>query len=486
MASSATAFFQKRVADHAKPYAALGPDSLLRDVVGLMATGKHSAVVIADGDNRPVGIVTEQDIVRRATFNADAAQPAADLMTRPVLTVGTQDRLFIAIARMRRLGHRHMPVIDGDGRLAGLLDLHEAMTVAAEDLVGRIDSLAREDSVDGLRETKAAQVDLATDLFEDGVAAIEIQTLLTEINADIYRRLTNIGITAMAAAGKGAPPVPFSVIVMGSGGRGENLLYPDQDYGFVFDDYPEARKDEIDGWFVGLAERLSIDLDAVGIPFCTGNVMATNPLWRKSIAHWVDQVDDWNARCFSATLLEFDIFFDFVPVWGDPSNAQVLRRHATEVLRGNQPFLRALFHTDRDHGTALRAFGRFATERDKPDHRGKVNLKLYGTLPLVSGVRMLTLREGIDETGTLARLEALLAAEALKRDEHDALDGAYRTLCELLLRQQIADVKDGLPASSYVHPKSLTRRERDELRAAFRAIDDLRKRINFELGGEIF
>ena len=482
-----TAIFFMLVKEHAKSSpATVGPEMSLREIVGLMATSKYSAVNVIDTDRRPIGIITEQDVVRRIAFNAEGDQPASDIMSSPVSTVREDDALFIAISRMRRLGHRHMPVVDDDGKLCGILDLHETMVHASGDLIKRIDELTRDDSIDGLREIKAAQVDVAAQLLADNVPAREVQALLTHINNDIYRSLLRRNLAVMADEGRGAPPVPFSMIIMGSGGRGENYLYPDQDYGFILADYDDDRHTEIDSWFIDLAVRLSDDLDAVGLPYCTGNVMATNPVWRKTISQWKAQIDYWNRRGTGRALLQFDIFFDFRGSRGEPSLSAELRRHVTEVTRGNAPFLRSLYLSDRGHGTALRLFGRFATEKKDPENKGKISLKLYGSLPLVEGVRMLALREGITATGTLARLEALHEIGIVNDDDHDDLKTAFETICQLLLTQQIRDFNAGRKVSSYIHPRDLTGRQRRRLREAFKAIGSLRKRINFEVGGEIF
>jgi signal-transduction protein with cAMP-binding, CBS, and nucleotidyltransferase domain len=485
--STATEIFFDLVRDHANPSAAqAAPETALGDVVGLMATGKASAVVVVDTDRRIAGIVTEQDIVRRAAFAADPAQPVRDVMSRPVHCIGEDEHLFIAIARMRRLGHRHMPIVDGDGRLAGILDLHHTMAHAASDLIGRIEELTREDSIDGMHEIKAAQVGIAEDLLTDNVTTGDIQSLLSHVNNDIYRRIADMNVSAMADEGKPAPPVEFSVIVMGSGGRGENFLVPDQDYGFVLADYADELRDEVDPWFVDLATRMSRDLDAVGLPYCKGKVMATNPMWRKTISGWKDQVDEWNRRAYAIPLLDFDIFFDFRICRGDPRLAAELRRHVTRVTTGNEPFLRALYGFDRDHGTARGWFGRFATEAKDPVHKGKINLKLHGLLPLIEGARMFALRDGVEATGTLARLLAAHGSGVLDDDEHEYLVAAHQTLGELLLRRQFADFRAGLPVSGFVHPNTLSRRDRARLREAFKAIEDLRARMKVEFGGEIF
>ncbi len=484
--TTATDIFFKRVDQHADGQPAEVPaETTLREIVGLMATGKYTAVIVVDGDRRPVGIITEQDIVRRVAFNADPDQPAPDIMTRPVHTIGARERLFIAIARMRRLGHRHMPVVDGHGRLCGILDLHDTMVHAAGNLIGEIEELTQDDSIDGLTEIKAAQVDVADQMLRDGVSASEIQTLLSHVNNDIYRRLTELNLAALADEGS-EPPAGFNVIIMGSGGRSENYIYPDQDFGFIVADYPDDRHTEIDQWFIELAARVSDDLNKVGLPYCTGNVMATNPLWRKTVSQWKGQVDYWNRRANVTALISFDIFFDFQASWGDPSLAAELRSYVTKVTKGNEPLLRALYTADRDHGTARRWFGRFATEKKDPAHRGEINLKLYGTLPLIEGVRMLALREGVENTGTLRRLDVLLAQNVVTRDEFDDLTSAYKTICDLLLRHQIEDFKIERKVSGFVHPKKLSRWQKRRLREAFKAVEGLRQRINFEFGGEIF
>lgn len=482
----ATEIFFLRARDHARrPPVAVTADATLREVVGRMATEKASAVVVVDGERRPAGIVTERDIVRRATFAAPAEQPVGDLMSYPVRCIREDEHLFIAIARMRRLGHRHMPVIDGEGRLAGILDLHDAMARAASDMVSAIDDLTRDDSDDGLREIKAAQVRVADTLFDQNVAVGDIQATLSHVNNDIYARLLERNMAAMEDEGLGAAPAGFAMIIMGSGGRHENFLTPDQDYGFVIEDGAQALGEDADGWFAALAERLSRDLDAVGLPYCDGGVMATNPQWRKTLAGWREQVDTWCRRARTDPLLDFDIFFDFRLGWGDARLAAALREHVTERTAGNGPFLRELHGAGRDHGTALRGFGRFATERSDPAHRGKVNLKLLGILPLVQAARLLALRDGVAETGTRERLAAAHDSGVLSDAEHDDLAAARQTICRLLLGRQLLDFRAGAPVSNFVDPKALTPRRKRELREALRAIERMRTRMGVEFGGDV-
>jgi signal-transduction protein with cAMP-binding, CBS, and nucleotidyltransferase domain len=279
--------------------------------------------------------------------------------------------------------------------------------------------------------------------------------------------------------------VKFSVIVMGSGGRGENFLFPDQDNGLILADYPDDRHNEIDAWFIGFAERLTRNLDTVGFPLCKGYVMATNPLWRKTISQWKEQVRLWSRKRNTPALRLCNIFFDFCCVWGDPAMAADLRALVTTIAYGNRMFLRELYEDEADHGVALGWFGRFKTETDNSQFKGQMNLKHTGTLPLVESMRLLALREGIPEISTLKRMEALRDKNVLSKDEHDYLASAYRHISYLLLRQQLSDFKAKRRVSNYVHPESLTERERDLLTEGFKAIRELRKKVQADFTGQI-
>ena len=122
-------------------------------------------------------------------------------------------------------------------------------------------------------------------------------------------------------------------------------------------------------------------------------------------------------------------------------------------------------------------------ERDGLSHRGGLKLKLRGTLPLAEAVRRLALALAHDvaEAGTLARIAALQAQNRLGADDADHLRAAFAFLTGLLLRQQLSDYREGIPASDFVDPAALTEREVDLLRDSLRAINDFRARVRADL-----
>jgi len=455
------------------------------DLIARITAERASCAIVVDPNVRPIGIITEQDIARRIAFRIPPETPVESAMTSPVMTIQRRDYLYHAIARMRRNRLRHMPVVDHDGRLVGGLHLHDALGAASERLMGQIEQLTHEDTVEGLHEVKDALVELAEELFGDNVPAPEIQQMISHINNDMYRRVGEGAISAMESEGWGAPPVVASTIVMGSGGRGENYLFPDQDNGFILTDYPDADHGRIDTYFIELAERMCRDLNDIGLPYCNGYCMAMNPLWRKTLSQWIEQITSWGRKSNFVAIRLSDIFFDFQPVWGDRALARELRNAVTGMVRHNHFFLRQMFQDKSDHNVALGMFGRIVTEKDKDEYRGQVDLKYTGTIPLVGAIRLLALREGVEETSTLDRIVGLEEHGVLTVTEKEDLTNAFHVITDILLRKQIKDFKAGRRVNYHINPDSLNKRHKSTLVNALRSIDSLRKRVHMEFTAEI-
>jgi len=440
---------------------------------------KHGTdcVIVVDEGKRPVGIVTEHDVAHHISPGVPPATAIDEAMTQPVHCIGGEEYVFHAIARMRRHGIHHMPVVERRIGVIGMLHFFDALAAAMPRMLDLIDRLTHEESISGLQKVKAAQVELAQTLLDDRVPAPEVLALLTHINNDLCRRIVERCVSDMAEKGWGSPPVPFDVLVMGSGGRGESFLAPDQDNGFLLGDYTEARHPTIDAWYIELAERMTCGLDDVGFAPCRGHVMATNPVWRKSLSDWRRQLRSWLRRRSPFTLRLSDIFFDFSPVYGDGELAEELRSLVTELTRKNFLFLESMYHEQKDHDVALGMFGKLVADSGDQSHKGMIDMKYHALLPLVEAVRLLALQQGVPQTSTLARLAALERLGTLSKDEHDYLSAALHQLTALVLRQQIEDFTAGRPISNHVSRAALSQSEKDALVLHLQAIRNLRARV---------
>ena len=436
----------------------LPPTATLAEAIAAMARGPSAAALIVDGDHRPIGILTEADVTRRVAFRLAPETPVSAAMTTPVVPCAAEDGLWRAVALMRTRGFRVLPVVDASGACTGMLSIVEAMTAASGNLLAHLDALAGDEAA-----VKRAQAGLAATLLAEGVAAPDVVGLVSEINLDLHRM-----ILERVLATHRPPPVPFTLLVMGSAGRGESLLRPDQDNGFILGDHADADAAEIDRWFIPFAGAFNAALDAAGFPLCTFGVMARNPLWRKTLPQWRAQFAYWARRRVGAALLLSDIAFDFRAAWGDAAPAAALRRHLHGVLKATPAMLAALAQQNAQLTVGLTLWGGFADHEPGPGTR--TDLKLHGLMPLVAAARLLALRQGVAAVSTPERIAGIAATGELTTAEAERLTEALGTLLDAVLRQQLADHAAGQIPGNLVDTTALEKAERTRLRNALRAV----------------
>ncbi len=106
-------------------------DSLYRARI-LMNTHHVKALPVIDDERRVVGIVTVYDL-----FNLDVVDldPVSKVMSSPVTTVAVDTPVARLVALMTDLGLRHLPVVDDEGRLAGIVTRTELIAVLNQALI---------------------------------------------------------------------------------------------------------------------------------------------------------------------------------------------------------------------------------------------------------------------------------------------------------------------------------------------------------------
>ena len=112
-------------------------------------------------------------------------------------------------------------------------------------------------------------------------------------------------------------------------GAGSLLLAADQDNAIVYQTGEPGGPEDL--WFEALGVEIAAILDAAGIPFCKGGVMARNAQWRMSVDRWKATIDGWVRRQRPKDLLNVDIFFDGVPVHGNLALGEEIRGYAYDV-----------------------------------------------------------------------------------------------------------------------------------------------------------
>lgn len=109
------------------------PEALACDVATLMVTQKVGDVIIVE-ENRPVGILTDRDLVARvmATGLESKTVLVRDIMSAPLVTVPQNQELSLAIELMSLHGIRRLPIVDEEGQLVSILTLDDIIMLGLE------------------------------------------------------------------------------------------------------------------------------------------------------------------------------------------------------------------------------------------------------------------------------------------------------------------------------------------------------------------
>jgi len=256
-----------------------------------------------------------------------------------------------------------------------------------------------------------------------------------------------------------------AVLVLGSAGRGESQLAADQDNAIVYAEGGEGGPE--DRYFEQLGARMNETLDAAGVPFCKGGVMAKNRAWRKSGADWRATIDTWIRGQRPAHLLNVDIFFDAVPVYGAAALAEAVWNLAYDRAHAAADFQNLLIETAREPSRALTLFDRF-----KLDEKGRIDLKKHGLMPIFTAARVLSIRHNVRVRATADRLAGIAAKGVASPETVQAIVEAQRTILSAVIAQQLADTETGVPLSVRVAPARLAKPEQARLKAALRAVEE--------------
>lgn len=474
--------YRQRLADVMNsPPISIRAEASLHEAATLMAERSIGCLIVdppgpghdagADGGGDP-GILTERDVLHALAREGAAASTVTvgSVMSHPVISAPEETFLYRALGLMARRNLRYIGVTDAAGRLAGVFTLRTLLRKRALATLTVGDEIATARRPRDLARVQAALPSLAAGLLADGQDARQVAQIIAAEARAMTARAAEIAEAELAEAGHGPVPADYALLVLGSGGRGESLLAPDQDNALVIADDYAGDLDAADDWFTRFATRVNEILDRAGIPYCKGGVMAKNRQWRRRLGPWLHEARNWAARPTPQSLLSIDIFYDFTPAHvsgkGGARLAAELRRETMEIARGSLAMLRALGAVAGGHAPPLGLFGRI-----KKDDKGRVDLKTGGLLPIVSGARAIALRHGVTDLSTPQRL--LQAAAKAGRSQADAelLADIHAFLMRLILSQQIADLEAGIPPSSRVDLTLIGHREQDELREALGRID---------------
>jgi CBS domain-containing protein len=456
-----------------KPFYVDGALDLL-SVCALMAEAGQSNALVRDGER--LGMFTTTDLrdalLRRAAGQGGYEPPervaVRDVARFELISVNADGELFEALLLMIR--HRVHRVLVRDGAaIVGVLSQLDLMGFVSNHSHLIALQIEQAECVADLKAA-ALQMDGLVSLLHGGGVKVEvISSMVRVLNAQVFARLWSFVAPADLVRNS-------CLLVMGSEGRGEQILKTDQDNALLLRDGFRCEG------LQSIAQNFNSALIEFGYPRCPGDIMLTNPLWRAPLAEFRQHIRDWIYGAASEGPMHLAIFMDAVAVAGDAGLLQQAKQFVQEFLPDNDAFLARFASAADQFEEPVGWWARLTAHRGRDEQ--DFDLKKLGTFPIVHGVRSLALQAGVTALSTAERLRSLVDARRLDPDFARDLVETLHFLMGLKLKNNLAQRQLGRPVDNLVRMSALSSLERDRLKDALAIVKRFRQHLqqHFKLG----
>lgn len=439
-------------------------DTSIRQAAQLASSSRATCFAIIGPDGRAIGIVTDRDFTDRVLAKALSLDlPITAIMSTPVVSVEGTARLFQALLSMISKDIHHVLVTE-ERLPKTVLSSHDLILLHGKSPLAVSRHLEQQKSVEGLTNAQKKIVELLPLLMREGARVSHITRVLAEINDRLIAK-----ILEFAEAELGPPPLPYCWVVLGSEGRREQTFKTDQDNAVIYADADDDIARTAQEYFTRFSLYVRNALASCGYPPCTADYMASNPRWRRPLSSWKNYFRVWINEADLRSVEDALIFFDMRPVGGDSSLFEALAAFVRGALQDASFFKSVFAYITIDRKPPLGFFRTFVVERSG-EHKQELDIKTFGTCPIVNAARLLALDAGIAATNTVDRLSAAHSLPYLDAVLRRDLLESFELLTLLRLENQLQQSSAAQPLSNYVNPSSLTHLQRSLLKEAFQTI----------------
>ena len=389
-----------------------------------------------------------------------------ELASSPVVTVRAAEQIGDAMALLLRARVHRLAVLGEDGQVLGILEALDLFSYLANH--SHLITVQIEEARDlPALEAAAAQITrLVAALHRGGTRIALVAQLVQQLNARLFERAWQMI----------APPDLLAnscLFVMGSEGRGEQLLKTDQDNGLLLSDGYEPPAD-----LQAICDRFSQALAGFGYPECAGRIMLNNPEWRGTVTGFGDKVRGWLLQPQGESLMYLAIFMDAHAVAGKAQLLAEVRQRVMQLATDNDALVARFAMAIDAFGGAAGWWNRLLSLGGDAD---LVNLKKAGIFPIVHGVRSLALARRIKATGTVERIAALQGEGQLDEAMAQELVQGLHFLMGLRLQAGLAELDQGQPVTGNVDPQRLGSLERSLLKDALAVVKRFKSFLRLRL-----
>lgn len=451
------------------------PDTPSRQAIETMVSCNIGSIIVIDTDQQPLGIFTQTDVLTRIVLPGESLDtPIRSFMSPGPVTLPIVANAYDAALAMATHGVRHVLTVDEGGRLKGIVSERDLFTLQRVGLRQIRQTIDTATSIEMLLLASQDVRQLSLNMLAQGVGAEQITQFISALNDTLTRRIIELNLDKHDLEG-----IEWAWLSFGSEGRDEQTFTTDQDNGIVYICTDIMDREQTQLVLLEFARDVNADLDKCGFPFCTGNIMASNPQLCLTLEEWDEKFDHWIRTPEPQALLNATIFFDFRPLFGKFNLADRMRLALLRRTRNTPIFLRMMVGNAISVVPPLGMIRDFVMDTD-PARPGTIDLKKYGTRLFIDAARVFALANNVSATNTVQRLKQSAPTMNLPPDEVAAAVDAFNFIQLMRLRHQHAEQTQGRAGDNVIRPDDLNEVDRRILKEALRQARKLQKRLKLD------
>jgi len=434
-------------------------------VEALAKLEESRAVALIVKNEYGYGIVTDADLRYYILHKEeDELSKISQLQSYPVISVEEETLLFNVLLTMTEHNIKHLPVMDDKEDLVGVLELTDLLSYLSNQTHFISVQMERAETVDEVIEASRRIEIMVGVLHEKGVKSRYVAKMVSEVHKKMYAKL-------FALIFPKSWHKRCTLLLLGSEGRGEQILRTDQDNAIVFENGFEPEEKE------AVLLHFIETLDKIGFPRCPGNVMIINPKWAKSLDAYKEDIRHWISTPSADGMMDMAIVYDTYAVAGNIDLFKEMRSYLLDKIKEHKEFLSYFARSIESFESPLGLFSRFITS--EKNHKNEIDIKKGALFALIHGVRALSLEYGIKKTNTTQRIKELNELGYMNQEDARDLLETLEVINTIRLHAQLEKLQQEEEIDNYICLTTLGKLERDTLKEALKTVEQFKKRVSY-------
>jgi len=431
------------------------------DALVRMKELKASVIIVKADTIEASMIVTDTDLKDKVLLgNVDVKDEISKIASRNIITIDRKDFLFNALILMTHNGIKRV-IVTQENEIAGVLEQLDLLSFFANHSHLVTVQIDKAETISDLKTVQDSLKNIIITLNSKGVKLRYITKLISTLNIKIYEKVFNLFV-AESLKNK------CSLVVMGSEGREEQAIKTDQDNALIIEDAVDIKL------FEEAMLKVNAALLELGFPKCNGNIMVSNPFWRKSVKDYKLNIETWVESLDEENLQNLSIFLDAKCVAGDCTFFEEVKAYLYATFENRDDVLAHMAKIILYFETPISLFSGFVTDKS---HENRLDLKKGGIFAIVHGIRCLSLQYKIHATNTIERIKELNNSGVIDKNFATELIESFDTLTTVRLKAMLES--QNIEETNYINPHTLDKTTRDLLKDSFKVVNRLKKFIRF-------